>query len=202
MTLVVFTGGARSGKSAAAQRLAEQRVADGVRATVAVFGATRDAEMADRIERHRAQRPAGFSTIEATDATSWTVTVPDEHLLLVDCLGTLLGLAMEEAWEASARGTLADAEAIALPDGFEAALAERFEPTLAWLFGRRGDTIVVTNEVGLGVVPEWASARLFRDVLGRANRALVDAADLAYLVVAGRMVGLSGLPCDARWPED
>ena len=55
---------------------------------------------------------------------------------------------------------------------------------VAWLVSRRGDTMVVTNEVGDGVVPAYARGRVFRDVLGRANRALVDGADAAYLCVA------------------
>lgn len=202
MALVVITGGARSGKSGAAQALAESRASAGARVTVAAFGAARDGEMAERIERHRLQRPAGFETLEAHDAVSWTEQVPDEDLLLVDCLGTLLGLAMESAWSSTASGDLGEADALAMPAGYKEALSERFDAALAWILGRRGDTIVVTNEVGWGVVPEWASARLFRDVLGRANRMLVDSADAAYLAISGRLVRLEGLSRDATWPED
>lgn len=202
MALVVITGGARSGKSAAAQTLAASRVLEGASVTVAVFGAARDGEMSERIERHRGQRPAGFETIEARDALTWTEQVPAEALLLVDCLGTLLGLAMETAWVSTASGDLGDADALAMPAGYEHALSERFDAVLAWILARQGDTIVVTNEVGWGVVPEWASARLFRDVLGRANRMLVDSADAAYLAVSGRLVRLEGLSRDAAWPED
>ena len=63
------------------------------------------------------------------------------------------------------------------------------------------DTIVVTNEVGDGVVPSHTSGRLFRDLLGRCNRRLIDVADAAYLVVAGRLVPLDALTRDAAWPE-
>jgi len=128
----------------------------------------------------------------------------------VDCLGTLLGLAMEAAWPqeagaekpADSADALRAADADLLPDGYETAVRERFEPAVRWLSTRRGDTIVVTNEVGDGVVPQWASARLFRDELGRANRALVEAADSSYLCVAGRLLPLSRVATEATWPED
>lgn len=206
MALVVFTGGARSGKSAAAQRLAQLPALDGANVTVVVFGrgSAEDPEFAERLAHHRSNRPASFSTLEATDSLSWTDAVQADALLVVDCLGTLLGLAMEQAFaECSAAGSsLLDADAALLPAGFEAALAARFDPALGWLLERAGDTIVVTNEVGDGVVPGWASGRVFRDVLGRANRRLLDRSDAGYLCVAGRLIDLSVLPRDARWPKD
>ncbi|NTW27960.1 MAG: adenosylcobinamide kinase/adenosylcobinamide phosphate guanyltransferase [Coriobacteriia bacterium] len=204
MALVVFTGGARSGKSRAAQRLAETRALDGTRVVVAVFGREEplDAEFAERVARHRASRPAGFETLESRSAEGWMAQVPSDALLVVDCLGTLLGLAMETAWEACTGGeVLADAGETA-PAGLEAALDRAFEPTLTWLLSRIGDTIVVTNEVGGGVVPAYLSGRIFRDALGRANRRIVDRAESAYLCVAGRLVDLSVLPQTAPWPED
>jgi adenosyl cobinamide kinase/adenosyl cobinamide phosphate guanylyltransferase len=178
VALVVFTGGARSGKSAVAQRLVRGRGGD---VTVAVFGrAAGDAEMADRIERHRRDRPASWRVVEATDASGWMPEVGPGTLLL-DCLGTLLALVMEEC---------ATADEVTI----------RLERVLDWIGSRDGDTVVVTNEVGDGIVPMHASARLFRDVLGRANRKLVERADAAYLVVAGRCVDLSALPTDVNWP--
>lgn len=207
MALVVLTGGARSGKSNAAQRLAQQRAADGARVVVVAFGrlTSGDAEFAERIQRHRSGRPAVFATLEATDSVSWTAQVADDALLVVDCLGTLLGLAMEEAWTSSAEKSdtpLRDAPADVLPPQFEPAAVERFEASLDWLLARNADTIVVTNEVGDGVVPDYVTGRLFRDLLGKANRTLVDAADSGYLCVAGRLLDLSLLPREARWPCD
>jgi adenosylcobinamide kinase/adenosylcobinamide-phosphate guanylyltransferase len=69
-----------------------------------------------------------------------------------------------------------------------------------WLVARSGDTVIVTNEVGSGLVPVYPDGRLFRDVLGRANRLLVDRADAAYLAVSGRLFDLTTLPHDAAWP--
>lgn len=205
MALVVFTGGARSGKSGAAQRLAARRALDtGAEVVVAVFGRGEadDPEFAERIAHHQGARPPHWGTLEAADARSWTGQVPNGALLVLDCLGTLLGRAMEEAFEATGGGVLADAAADSLPAGFASAALERFSAVVDWVVSRQGDIIVVTNETGDGIVPGYASGRFFRDELGRANRGLVDAADAAYLCVAGRAIALSTLPRDAKWPTD
>lgn len=199
MALVVFTGGARSGKSAAAQQLAQQRALDGQPVTVAVFGREDDPEMADRIARHRAQRPSGFSTVEAHSDEQWLERVDDAELLLVDCLGTLLASCMERAWEQTAAE---DAPGDTLTPQFAQAAQRDFDAALERLLARGGDTIVVTNEVGSGVVPAYASGRLFRDLLGSANRRLVEESDAAYLCTAGRLLDLRKLPSRAAWPVD
>lgn len=205
MPLVVFTGGARSGKSAAAQELARARGLDGAEVVVVVFGeAEGDAEMLERIARHRAERPDHFSVIEAADALSWRERVPEDALLVLDCLGTLLSRLMADELGAAVRTGPADTNGGAgdPPAGYAARVEEKLGDVVGWLDARRGDTIVVTNEVGEGVVPAFASGRLFRDALGRANRMLVARADRAYLCVAGRLVELTSLPRTARWPED
>ncbi len=199
MALVVITGGARSGKSSAATALAASRARTGERVTCAVFGRAEDPEMADRIGRHRADRPAGFETLEVRHG-DWLGSAPEDGLLFVDCLGTWLGLVMEELWPSL--HMLADAERAQLPDGYAASVEARFLGDAERLSARTGDTLVVTNEVGEGVVPEWASGRLFRDVLGLANRLLIARADRAYACIAGRLIDLTALPTRAMWPED
>jgi len=202
VAFVVLTGGARSGKSAAAQALAQVRSADGVPVVIAVFGADDgDPEFALRVARHRAERPDAWETIEAAAALAWFADVPEGALLLVDCLGTLVGRCMAEAWDEVASGPdFRDAED--LPPGYEAACDARVDAVVAALLGREGDTVVVTNEVGDGIVPAYATGRLFRDLLGRANRRVVEHADAAYLCVAGRLVDLTALPRQAHWPSD
>lgn len=204
MPLVVFTGGVRSGKSGAAQRLARRRQLDGARVIVAVFGPTADtdAEMVARIGRHRDDRPPSFETLEPADPTAWLAEIPADAVLVIDCLGTLLGRVMEAAWDMHAQEGLGQARAETLPDGFEADVTERFETLLRLLGERAGDTIVVTNEVGDGIVPAFATGRLFRDLLGGANRTLVRLAASSYWCIAGRLVELDGLPLDAHWPTD
>jgi adenosylcobinamide kinase/adenosylcobinamide-phosphate guanylyltransferase len=203
MALVVFTGGARSGKSVAAQELVRTRAADGGRVAVVVFGrGGDDPEYAARIAAHRRARPDGWDTIEVTDTSATPAGVPDESIVLLDCLGTMLGRAMEETYAALARDELGRADESTLPEGFEAAVAARFNTVVEWLAGRSGDTVVVTNEVGAGIVPSYATGRLFRDMLGRANRLLVDRADASYLCVCGRLIALDSAPREAAWPAD
>jgi adenosylcobinamide kinase/adenosylcobinamide-phosphate guanylyltransferase len=201
MSLVVFTGGARSGKSTAAQDLARSRQLRGARVVVAVFGRESDAEMAERIARHQIDRPDGFETLAVSDPSAWLEDIGDDALLVVDCLGTLVGRVMEVAWEGAAGERMADADTT-LPVGLEADVTASVADLVERLSRRTADTIVVTNEVGDGVVPAYPSGRLFRDALGSANRALIDRADGAYLCVAGKLIDLAALPRHATWPED
>jgi len=196
MSLIVLTGGARCGKSAVAQNLADECAHD---VTVVAFGQPAgDSEMAERIARHKADRPARFRTVEATDSVEWTERV-GEGVLVVDCLGTLLNLVMTEAYLAIGGPLQADSDQV--PAGFEAEVEKRFAAIIGWVLRRWDHTIVVTNEVGDGVVPAYASGRIFRDVLGRANRSLVDRSDAAYLVVAGRCIEITALSQRVHWPR-
>lgn len=195
MALIVITGAARSGKSAAAERFVRSRASAGHDCVVAVFGRGEgDPEMATRIERHRAGRPPGVRTVEAADPRSWRDAVPDGATLLVECLGTLAALFLDDVTERAE----ASAQPSTLADMLDAELAD----TVAWLVRRGGDTVVVTNETGWGVVPAYESGRVFRDALGRVNADLVRLADAAYLAVDGRMIDLTSLPHDISWPSD
>lgn len=202
MALVVITGGARSGKSRAAVKLAESRYAQGQPVVAAVFASESDAEMTERIARHRADRPEGFTVVEATGATGWLAQVPRGSLLVLDCLGTCLGRAMLEVWASTAAPGEDMSDAAQLPPGFVEEFEARSATLVDALASRVGDTIVVTNEAGSGIVPTYATGRVFRDELGRANAALVGLADAAYLATAGRLLDLSALPRDIAWPVD
>ncbi len=167
--LIVLLGGARSGKSDLAVRLAERQT------TPVVFIATAEAgdgEMAARIARHRSERPAGWETIEApVELAEAIAAAPAECAVIVDCL-TLWTTNVLAAHEPTEIERLAEAGA---------AVARR----------RSGLTIVVSNEVGLGIVPDNVLARSYRDVLGRVNAIWADAADRALLLVAGRALPLA-----------
>ena len=166
MTLVVFVGGARSGKSTLALERAD---AQGAPVVFIATGEAGDEEMALRIERHRAERPAEWATVEEpSDLGGAIAAVPDGATAIVDCLSL---------WAAN---ELAG-------DGIE----DRAEAAARCAAERSGLTIAVTNEVGLGIVPDNPLARQYRDVLGRVNATWVAAADEAYLVVAGRTLRLS-----------
>jgi adenosyl cobinamide kinase/adenosyl cobinamide phosphate guanylyltransferase len=164
MTLVLLLGGARSGKS----RLALERALQaGESVTFIATGEPGDDEMAARIERHKRERPQGWRTVEEPlELARSLASVPDEETAIVDCLSL---------WVAN--GLAAQRK---LDDG-----------ALSLAVGRSGLTIAVTNEVGMGIVPDNALARAYRDELGRVNAAWVAAADEAYLVVAGRTVTLA-----------
>lgn len=204
MALVVITGGARCGKSAAAQRLAVDRERAGRKVSVVVFGRDdgTDPEFTARVVRHRSERPATQHTLEVQRSGDLYDMLTSDDVLLMDCLGTLLGLVMEECFSEVSDAELASAPADVLPDGFETLVSESFGSLVEALLCRRGDTIVVTNEVGDGIVPQHASGRLFRDIMGRANKQLVACADGAYLCVCGRMVDLAACESGIHWPND
>ena len=192
MALILFTGPVRSGKSDAAVALAEERMSRGDLSgvTIAVFtDAAGDPEFQRRVDHHRATRPPEWQVLECFSDPLRVTEVGDERLLIVDCIGTAIGASMGFDPDVDTHG-LADAAAQAV-DRLASALARR-----------QGDTIVVTNEVGWGIVPSTPAVRLFRDLVGRANRLLAGVADTAYLVVAGRLIDLKALDTIARWPED
>lgn len=196
MSLIVFTGGARSGKSSAAQRLVASRYEEAV---VTVCAHTPDdIEMMRRVRRHQAERPAGFRTVEARQGMAWTVEIPEDACLLLDCLGTLVAQMVGAVF--GSRGETARATDV-VSEGAESEVEAAVDALVEWLLTREADTVVVTNEVGDGIVPAYPDARLFRDVMGRANRRLVEAADAAYLAVAGSLIDLKSLPRDAAWPD-
>jgi adenosylcobinamide kinase / adenosylcobinamide-phosphate guanylyltransferase len=172
VSLVVLTGGARAGKSALALRYASRW--DGPIAYVATAEG-RDEEMARRIERHRAERPGDWLTVEEPHALREALEGLGERLAIVDCL------------------TLWVANLLERGDGEQAILEEAREAA-AVAAARPAPTIVVTNEVGLGVVPATPLGRAYRDLLGSVNRVFVDRAEDARLVVAGRALRLDPWP--------
>ena len=168
MTHVLLTGGARSGKSSLAVALAERHGADVV---FLATGQAGDDEMAARIARHRAERPPHWTTVEEPVRLVEAIgAVEPSACLIVDCLSLWVANLL-----ATESGRAIEREACAA-----AAVAS----------GRPGPTIVVTNEVGLGIVPATPLGREYRDALGRVNAIWADRADEAYLVVAGRLIAL------------
>jgi adenosylcobinamide kinase / adenosylcobinamide-phosphate guanylyltransferase len=181
--LVLVLGGARSGKSAFAERLAR---ATGGDAVLYVATATiTDDEMAARVARHRADRSAAWETVElplrAGDTLRERGDLPP--VILVDCLTLLLST-----------------PALTNPDLSETAIEEHATAEVDGLLRLRDDypgtLIVVSNEVGMGLHPNSALGRIYRDALGRANQCLAARADAAYLLVAGIPLDLHRLRAD------
>jgi adenosylcobinamide kinase / adenosylcobinamide-phosphate guanylyltransferase len=169
MTLVLLLGGARSGKSALAVERARRWYGA---VTLIATGEAGDEEMAERIRRHRADRPASWNTIEEPLGLGAALArVEKGDAALIDCLSLWVANLLE-------RG---DADA---------AVEEQARNVAAQAAARSALTVAVSNEVGLGLVPETALGRRYRDVLGRVNAAWAEAADEALFVVAGRALRL------------
>ena len=182
--LIFVTGGSRSGKSAFAERLVGRLTEPWD--TPVVYVATLeplDSEMTARIERHAARRLPEWRTVEAPHALAMAiVAAPCTDALLVDSLS---------GWVSNRLLALGDdtptLDAIA---SLEAALRAEVTTIVARAAEREAPTVIVSDEVGSGLVPEYALGRAYRDVLSAANEAVSRAANDAWLVVAGRALAL------------
>lgn len=174
--LTLVTGGARSGKS----RHAESLVANAKRVLYIATSQIFDEEMADRIQHHRDGRPAHWRTEERWQDLPDIITTdnsPDEAILL-ECITTMVTNLL------FAYGGESD------PDGWdyallEARVQEEIERLIVACASCPAPIVLVTNEVGMGIVPENRLARHFRDIAGRVNQRLAQAADDVWLVVSG-----------------
>jgi adenosylcobinamide kinase/adenosylcobinamide-phosphate guanylyltransferase len=172
--LTLILGGARSGKSSYAEKLA--REVSGAVLYVATAEAL-DEEMEDRIATHRDKRPAQWRTLEAPRDVARAIAADPgpADVLLLDCMtllvNNLLGPEVEGNTEAQALS--------------EARMMEEIEALLAIYDSGDSHWIVVSNEVGLGLVPPYPLGRAYRDALGRANQRLAEAADEVLFMVAG-----------------
>jgi len=166
---VLVLGGARSGKSAYAERLVAE---SGLDAVYVATAAADDAEMAARIETHRARRDPSWRTVEAPDRVEDALRqeAGEGRAVLVDCLTLWLSNLM-------------------LADGDIGSRTERLVETARDANGLR---VFVSNEVGLGLVPETPLGRRFRDAQGRLNQAVAGAADHVVFMAAGLPLVLKG----------
>ena len=168
LPLVLVLGGARSGKS----RFALDRAA--ALGPPCVFVATaeeRDAEMVARIARHRAERSSEWQTIEEPTRLDDVLRAAASGVVLIDCLTLWLANVMESA----------DPDVGAALDDMLGALGQR-----------KAAIVAVSNEVGLGIVPEHAVAREFRDMAGTMNRRIAEIATEVHLLVAGQPLRVKG----------
>ncbi len=184
--IVLVTGGARSGKSVFAETLAARH---GERVAYVATATAGDAEMADRIARHRARRPAAWSTLEAPLDILARLAALDSgiEVVLVDCLAVwtanrllALGEPAEDGWWDRV-GAL------------ERVLAEELDLVVTAGLAAAWDLLLVTNEVGCGVVPPTELGRAYRDLLGRLNQVVAARANDVFLVVAGLAVEITRL---------
>ena len=215
--MILVTGGARSGKSTFAEALATRLAAaaadaegepGSARVTYLATSETNDPEMAARVAAHRSARPSGWTTVESpleVGAALRASVTTTPRVVLLDCVtfwvsnllfaGGDLGDTMPEG--------LGDFSKDFIPAEVERQVGERIDDALADLLAALNETgatlVAVTNEVGLGVVPEYPIARLYRDELGRVNRRLASAASRVYLLVSGLPLEITSLA--VPWPS-
>lgn len=175
MPVELILGGARSGKS----RCAEQRALDsGLAVTLIATAAPGDVEMRARIDTHRARRPNGWRTVEVSHDLAAAVAreARDDACVIVDCLTLWLSNLLS-----AGNSPGPDVGVIEAPAGFEAALAGFLEilPSLP------GKVILISNEIGFGVVPLGALTRFFADEMGRLNQNVASRVARVTLMVAG-----------------
>lgn len=182
MTATLVLGGARSGKSAHAERIAMESGRDVVYIATASAG---DGEMGQRIAHHRARRPAHWLTIEEPLLLAAAIEQHSkaDNIILVDCLTLWLSnLLFSDGRDYPYAGT---AE---LPPLLHA----QRQALLDLLPHARGDIVLVSNEVGMGIVPMGAVSRLFTDEAGRLNQAVAAACERAVFIAAGLPLVLKG----------
>ena len=179
--LIFILGGARSGKSSYAETRAIELGGDKI--LYVATAEAKDEEMVERINMHRSRRPAAWQTLEAAQNVAGAITKKQIHakVILVDCLSMLVSniLVTHAAPESDHTPT------IALEKIIEPQVHEEIEALLSLIKQNEVDFIIVSNEVGMGLVPAYEMGRLYRDILGRANQTIARAADEVIFMVSG-----------------
>jgi adenosylcobinamide kinase / adenosylcobinamide-phosphate guanylyltransferase len=170
--ITLLLGGARSGKSSYAQKLAED---SGKSVTFLATAQALDDEMSARIKKHQAERPANWRTIEIPLDIASHVSQIKSDVIILDCM-TLLATNLLMQF---VKDDLVD-EAL-----FSEAIHKEVDALLATIRAGEKDWIIISNEIGLGLVPPYQMGRIYRDLLGWANQRLAHEADRVIFMVAG-----------------
>jgi adenosylcobinamide kinase / adenosylcobinamide-phosphate guanylyltransferase len=165
--LHLVTGGARSGKSSYAEQLAQRL--GGPNVLYIATAESGDVEMEARIAAHKQRRPTSWQTLEVHHSTGAAFQRCHHDVILLDCLTLLASNVFLAA---------ADGEGIR-------AVTDEVEAMLEAVAPRSGELIIVTNEIGMGIVPDNPLGRAFRDALGWANQRVAHAADTVTLLISG-----------------
>ncbi|MCL0052954.1 bifunctional adenosylcobinamide kinase/adenosylcobinamide-phosphate guanylyltransferase [Dehalococcoidales bacterium] len=175
LATILIIGGARSGKSRFAQELALKLGGPVLFVATAVAG---DEEMQRRIEEHQKARPATWSTIEVTTNLASQIfhQIGEAQVVIVDCITLLVNNIFSQSSNHTGEP---------IDDFIEQKVTSEISQLIECINQIDASFIIVTNEVGLGLVPTSKVGRLYRDLLGKANQLLAEQADEIYLMVAG-----------------
>lgn len=170
--LIFILGGARSGKSSYAQRLAEESSKS---VTFIATAQALDDEMSTRIQKHRAERSANWETLEIPYEIASCVQEIKSNVVILDCITLLISNLLMRF----VKDDLVD------EGPFMVAVQNEINELIVMLRDQEGDWLIVSNEVGLGLVPPYQMGRVYRDAIGWANQRLAREADRVIFMVAG-----------------
>ncbi len=174
--IIMVTGGARSGKSEFAEKLARER---GVPVLYVATAKANDEEMEERVKLHRERRPVDWETMEAPEGLNERLLEKNSDdeggpcLILLDCVTVYISNFLVKNWDNWDYSKEKEIEA-------------EFKKVIGTINNNDLEIIIVTNEVGFGLVPEYKMGRVFRDLAGKVNKLIADSADEVYLVLAGQ----------------
>jgi adenosylcobinamide kinase/adenosylcobinamide-phosphate guanylyltransferase len=177
--ITLLLGGARSGKSSYAQRLAEE---SGKSVTYLATAQALDDEMSARIHKHKAERPADWQTLEIPLDIASHVGQIKSDMVILDCM-TLLATNLLMQF---VKDDLVDEAP------FSEAIHKEVDDLLAAIRTGKQNWIIISNEIGLGLVPPYQMGRVYRDLLGWANQCLAREADKVIFMVAGISMVVKG----------
>lgn len=187
-TITLITGGARSGKS----RLAESLARESKRHVVYIATSLPiDEEMKERIRLHREQRPESWDLLEQYRGFNLGIQ-DDEAAILLDCITIMVtNIIFDEVRDWSIFETIGE-KSLELSEKLELVVQKELENLIEGMKRRNGPSFIVTNETGMGLVPDTPVNRIFRDVLGRANQYLASEADQVSLCISGIEMKIKG----------
>jgi len=170
--ITLILGGARSGKSSYAQSLAEET---GKSVTFLATAQALDEEMSARIQKHRSERPSHWETLEVPRSVASDLQQIKSDVVILDCITLLISNVLMQF----VKDDFVDEAQ------FKLAVEQDVNELIAVIRAQEQDFIIISNEVGLGLVPPYQMGRVYRDWLGWANQQLAREADKVVLMVAG-----------------
>ena len=175
--MIFILGGTRSGKSTHAEMLAKELGGSSV--LYVATAEAKDEEMRSRIERHQIERPSTWQTLESTISVSEGIQKAwdGQAVILIDCLTMLVSNILLYGMDGD--------DVIVDPESVQASVQSEMEGLVKTIENLETTAIIVSNEVGLGLVPPYELGRIYRDVLGRANQFVAKWAGEVYFLVAG-----------------